>query len=62
MKGKNVDFNAGKSKNNMNHQRFEPGTFDIRVRCPYPYITDSLANLAEKIKHVIIQWQKSANI
>ena len=41
--------------------KFEPGTFSTEVRCPYPYTTDSLENLAEKIKEVI-QWQKAANI
>ena len=62
MKGKNVDFNAGKGKNEMTYWEFEPGTFGTRVRCSYPYTTDSLENLAEKIKEVIIQWQKAANI
>ena len=62
MKGKNVDFDAEKWKNEMTHPGFEPGTFSTEVRCPYPYTTDSLGNLAKKIKVVNIQWQKVANI
>ena len=60
MKDKNVDFNAGKWKNEMTHPGFEPGTFNTEVRCPYPYTTKSLGKLAKKIMEVIIQWQKVA--
>ena len=56
MKGKNVDFDAEKWKNEMTHPGFEPGTFSTEVRCPYHYTTDSLGNLAKKIKRVIIQY------
>ena len=62
MKGKNVDFDAEKWKNEMTHPGFEPGIFSIAVRCPYPYTTDSLGNLAKKIKLVNIQWEKVAKI
>ena len=62
MKDKNVDFNAGKWKNEMTHLGFEPRTFSTEVRCPYPYTTDSLGNLAKKIKVVNIPCQKVANI
>ena len=62
MKGKNVDFDAEKWKNEMTHPGFEPRTFSTEVRCPYPYTRDSLENLAKKIKVVNIQWQKVANI
>ena len=55
MKGKSVDFNAEKWKNEMTHPGLEPETFSTEVRCPYPYTTDSLGNLAYKIKRVIIQ-------
>ena len=55
MKGKNVDFDAEKWKNEMTPLGFEPGIFCTEVRCPYPYTTDSLGNLAKKIKIVIIQ-------
>ena len=46
----------------MTYWGFELGTFGTEVKCPYPYTTDSLENLAEKIKEVIIQRQKDANI
>ena len=62
MKDKNVDFNAGKWKNEMTDLGFEPGTFSTKVRCPYPYTMKSLGKLAKKIMEVIIQWQKVANI
>ena len=62
MKGKYVDFDAEKWKNEMTHLGFEPETFSTEVRCPYSYTTDSLGNLAKKIKVVNIQWQKVANI
>ena len=55
MKGKNFDFDAEKWKNKMTHPGFEPGTYSTKIRCPYPYTTDSLGNLARKIKTVIIQ-------
>ena len=55
MKGKNVDFDAEKWKNEMTQLGFEPGTFSTEVRCPYPYTMDSLGNLAKKTKRVIIQ-------
>ena len=55
MKGKNVDFDAEKWKNKMTHLGFEPETFSTEVRCPYPYTTNSLGNLAKKIERVIIQ-------
>ena len=54
MKGKNVDFDSEKWKNEMTHPEFEPGTFSTGVRCPYPYTTDSLENLAK--------WQNVVNI
>ena len=62
LKDKNVDFNAGKWKNEMTHPEFEPRTFSTEVRYPYPYTTKSLGKLARKIMKVIIQWQKVANI
>ena len=55
MKGKNVDFDAGKWKIEMTHPGFKPKTFSTEVRCPYPYTTDSLRNLAKKIKRLIIE-------
>ena len=55
MKGKNVDFDAEKWKNEMTHPGFEPRTLSIEVRYPYPYTTDSIGILAKKIKRVIIQ-------
>ena len=60
MKDKNVDFDAGKWKNEMTHLGFEPGTFSTEVRCPYPYTTKSLGKLGKKIMEVIIQWQEAA--
>ena len=60
MKGKNVDFDAEKWKNEMTHPGFEPGTFSTEVRCPYPYTTKSLGILMKKIMDVIIQLQKVA--
>ena len=65
MKGKNVDFNAGKWKNEMTNLGFEPGTFSTKVRCPYPYTTISLGHLAKKIRESLFNallWQKVANI
>ena len=55
MKGKNVDFDVEKWKNEMTHPGFEPETFSTEVRCLYPYTSDSLGNLAKKLKRVIIQ-------
>ena len=55
MKGKNVDFDAEKWKNEMTHPGFKPRTFSTEVRCPYPYTMDSLGNLAKKVMRVIIQ-------
>ena len=55
MKGKNVDFDAEKWKNEMTHLGFEPEAFSTVVRCPFPYTADSFGNLAKKIKRVIIQ-------
>ena len=55
LKGKNVDFDAEKWKNEMTRPGFEPGTFSTKVRCPYPYTMDSLENFAKEIKIVIIQ-------
>ena len=60
MKDKNVDFDAGKWKNEMTHPGFEPGTFSTEVRCPYPYTMISLEKVPKKIMEVIIQWQKVA--
>ena len=62
MKDKNVDFNAGKWKNEMTHPGFAPGIFSTKVRCPYPYTTKSLGKVVKKIMEVLIQWQKVANI
>ena len=65
MKDKNVDFNAGKWKNEMTHPGFEPRTFSTEVRCPYPYTMDSLGNLAKKLRESLFNallWQKFANI
>ena len=55
MKGKNVDFNAEKWKNEMTHPGFEPGTFSTEVRCPYPYTMKSLGKFVKKIMDLIIQ-------
>ena len=55
MKGKNVDFDAEKWKNEMTHSGFESGTFSTEVRCPYHYTMNSFGNVAKKIKRVIIQ-------
>ena len=60
MKDKNVDFNAGKWKNEMTHPGFEPGTFSTEARCPNHYTMKSLGKLAKKIMEVIIQWPKVA--
>ena len=62
MKGKNVNFDAEKWKNEMIHPGFKPGTFSTEVRRPHPYTTDSLENLAKRIRVLNIQWQKVANI
>ena len=65
MKDKNVDFNAGKWKNEMTHPGFEPGTFSTQVRCPCPYTTKSLGKLAKKLWKSLFsgkKWQKVANI
>ena len=60
MKGKSVNFYAGKWKNEMTYLGFEPETFSTEVRCPYPYTTKSSGILAKKIMEVIIHWQKVA--
>ena len=65
MKDRNVDFNAGKWKNEMTHLGFEPGTFSTEVRCPYPYTTKSLGKLAKKLWKSLFsgkKWQKVASI
>ena len=56
VKGKNVEFDAEKWKNEMTHPGFEPWTISNVVRCPYPYTTDSLVDLAKNIKRFIIQF------
>ena len=58
MKDKNVDFNAGKWKNEMPQPGVEPGTFSTEVRCPYPYTKDSLGNLAKKLRYSIFSGKK----
>ena len=62
LKGKSIKLDAGKPWKRLTLPGFEPGISSTEVRCPYPYTTDSLGNLAKKIKVVNIQWQKVANI
>ena len=61
MKDKNVDFSAGKWKNEMTHPGFEPRTFSTEVRCPYPYTTNSLRKLVKKLWNSLFSGKKWQN-
>ena len=65
MKGKNVDFDAEKWKNEMTHPGFEPGTSALRsgVLTPTPQFHQGIwqKKLRESLFNALL-WQNVANI